>query len=127
MSNLIKLMYVEDDPDIRAVAELALEDEGFELIMCCSGEDALLVADKSTPDLLVLDVMMPGLDGPETLIKLREFSHLKNTPVIFMTAKIQPDEILAYKAMGAIDVIGKPFDVMTLAEQIHKIMEENHG
>lgn len=127
MSKLIKLMYVEDDPDIRAIAELALEDEGFELTLCSSGEEALEVALKLKPDLIILDVMMPGLDGPATLIKLREFSHLKETPTIFMTARIQPAEILEYKAMGALDVIGKPFDVMTLADQIHHILEVNHG
>ncbi len=127
MSGLIKLLYVEDDPDIRSVAELALEDEGFELIMCCSGEEALQVAEGLTPDLLLLDVMMPGLDGPETLKKLRDFPHIKDTPVIFMTAKIQLSEVQEYKAMGALDVIAKPFDVMTLADQIHKILETAHG
>lgn len=127
MNKSIKLLYVEDDPDIRAIAELALEDEGFEMMMCSSGDYALTVAEDFAPELIILDVMMPGLDGPTTLLELRKFSALKNTPVIFMTAKVQPAEIAEYKTMGALDVICKPFDVMSLADQIKNIMSLNNG
>lgn len=127
MSDLLSVLYAEDEPDIRTVAEFALEDEGFELVACVSGEQALEKAIDLKPDLILLDVMMPGIDGPSTLIKLRELPHLKNTPAIFMTAKVQPAEVAKYKAIGAIGVIAKPFDPMTLADEIRNLLESVSG
>ena len=121
--NPLSVLYVEDDPDIRLVTEMALEDEGFDLIFCNSGQEALEKCTQFNPDLLLLDVMMPGLNGPETLQKLRENAHLKETPVIFMTAKIQSAEIEKYEAMGALGVISKPFDPLTLADQLHELLK----
>jgi len=122
MSKMLNVLYVEDEPDIRAVAEFALEDEDFELMSCASGQEALDKAATLSPDLILLDVMMPDIDGPSTLIKLRELSHLANTPVIFMTAKVQPAEVAQYKALGALGVISKPFDPMTLADEIRSLL-----
>ncbi|KJV05118.1 response regulator [Methylocucumis oryzae] len=127
MTDLIRILYVEDDPDIREVAEFALEDEGFELISCASGQEALTQATNINVDLLLLDVMMPGMDGPTTLTKLRELPNTKQTPAVFMTAKVQSSEIAAYLAMGAIGVITKPFDALTLAEHIRELLEKQHG
>lgn len=127
MSDVLRVLYVEDDEDIRLVAEMALEDEGFELEICESGQQALDKAVDIIPDLLLLDVMMPGMDGPTTLQKLRELPHLANTPAIFMTAKVQPAEVAQYTALGALGVIAKPFDPMSLAEQIRDIVEHKHG
>ena len=128
MSELTTVMYVEDDADIRAVTEFALDDEGFELIICASGQEALENAAKQIPDLILLDVMMPGMDGPTTLEKLRELSDFKNIPVIFMTAKVQSAELEQYRALGAIGVINKPFDPMTLPEQIRNLLDaKNDG
>jgi len=125
MSEVLQVLYVEDDADIRAVAEFALEDEGFELILCESGQQALDKAVGAKPGLLLLDVMMPGLDGPTTLQRLRELPHLADTPAIFMTAKVQPVELVQYQAMGAVGVISKPFDPMTLAGQIRTLLESH--
>ena len=72
-------------------------------------------------DLILLDVMMPGMDGPETLRELRRVPETSNTPVIFMTAKVQSSEIQKYKDMGAVEVIAKPFDPMTLSDQIKSV------
>ena len=128
MSELTTVMYVEDDADIRAVTEFALDDEGFELIICASGQEALENAAKQIPDLILLDVMMPGMDGPTTLEKLRELSDFKNIPVIFMTAKVQSAELEQYRALGAIGVINKPFNPMTLPEQICNLLDaKNDG
>ena len=127
MSDTVQVLYVEDEADIRAVAELALDGEGFDLMQYTSGQEALQQASALTPDLILLDVMMPGMDGPTTLKRLRELPHLKDTPVIFMTAKVQPSEIEQLKALGALDVIAKPFDPMSLAQQIHGIMQRGHG
>jgi two-component system OmpR family response regulator len=119
----IKLLYVDDEEDIREVAEFALEDEGFELQLCASGQEALSQIPVFQPDLILLDVMMPGLDGPDTLKQLRQLDGFAHTPVIFFTAKVQAHEIEKFKALGAIDVMAKPFDAMRLAEQIRAIWE----
>lgn len=119
---LQKILYVEDEEDIRAVAELALESVGgFTLRSCGSGQQALREGPEFAPDLILLDVMMPGMDGPSTFEALMEIPALADTPVIFMTAKVQSDEVAYYKKLGAIDVIPKPFDPMSLAAQIRGI------
>lgn len=124
LAELKKILYAEDEPDIQAVARMALEAVGgYEVILCNSGLEAVDVAPNAAPDLILLDVMMPGLDGPETLKKLREIDNLKETPVIFLTAKAMASEIERFKEAGAIDVIAKPFDPMTLSNQIQEIWE----
>lgn len=124
----LRVLCVEDDPDIRAIAELALGDVGgFDVKLCASGTEALSVVDDFQPELVLLDVMMPGMDGPETLRALRACESLQSTPVIFMTARLQPDEIKEYLELGAIDVIPKPFDPMTLGEQIGGILDRHSG
>jgi CheY-like chemotaxis protein len=122
--NLNKILYVEDEPDIQAVAKLALEAiGGFIVKICSSGQEALKELPVFAPDVILLDVMMPGMDGPTTLKALRELGVAKNTPVIFMTAKVQPQEVAQYKALGALDVIAKPFDPMTLSASVRGIWE----
>ena len=125
---LERILYVEDEADIRAVAQLALEMVGgFKLQICSSGTEALSKAEAFAPDLILLDVMMPGMDGPSTLQGLRERPSLTDTPAVFMTAKVQPAEIAHFKSLGALDVIAKPFDPMALAGQIKRIWEQHHG
>ena len=119
---LSRILYVEDEPDIRVVAQMALEAVGgFTVIACAGGREALGAAPDARVDLLLLDVMMPGMDGPSTLKALRGLPATANTPVIFMTAKVQATEVAAYKALGALDVIPKPFDPMELSAQIRRI------
>jgi two-component system, OmpR family, response regulator len=123
-TELQRILYVEDDPDIQAIAVMVLETiHGFTLEVCSSGNEALQKAEAFNPDLILLDVMMPSMDGPETLEKLREFPTLAVTPVVFMTAKVQPQEVQAYLDIGAVGVIAKPFDPMTLADQLREIWE----
>lgn len=121
----MKLLYVEDEADIREIAELSLEDEGFEMLFCESGEQALERAVDFQPEVILLDVMMPGMDGPTTLQNLRTVPGLQDTPIIFLTAKVQPNEIKAFITLGAIDVIPKPFDPITLADQVRDILSRN--
>lgn len=119
---LCRILYVEDEPDIRAVAQMALEAVGgFAVIVCASGQEALSAAPDARADLLLLDVMMPGIDGPRTLRALREIPATAHTPVIFMTAKVQAAEVALFKGLGALDVIPKPFDPMELSAQIQRI------
>jgi len=121
-AQLAKILYVEDEPDIQAIAKLALETiGGFTLEVCSSGAEAIEKGPHFQPDLILMDVMMPGMDGPTTLTELRKDSKLHTTPVVFMTAKVQPQEIAEFKELGAVEVIAKPFDPMTLSEQISSI------
>ncbi len=124
MNTLQRIMYVEDEPDIQAVAKIALEMlGGFTVKICSSGQAALDEAVGFAPDMILLDVMMPGMDGPSTLQALRQKPELATVPVAFMTAKVQPAEVAHYKSLGALDVIAKPFDPMTLAQQVRTIWE----
>lgn len=119
MAELKKILYVEDEPDIQMIARVALENVGgFELCVCSSGVEALEKAASFAPDLLLLDVMMPGMDGPTTLGELRKLPSLAKTPVMFMTAKVQPQEVEFLKSLDVADVIAKPFDPMGLAKNI---------
>lgn len=119
---LQKILYVEDDPDIQAIAVMVLDAiSGFTLEPCSSGNEALTKAVVFGPDLVLLDVMMPGMDGPETFQALRKLPELASTPVVFMTAKVQPQEVQGYLDLGAVGVIAKPFDPMTLADQLREI------
>ncbi len=129
MAGLQSVLMVEDEDDIREVARLALETVGgLRVEMCASGEEALQKATDFAPDLILLDVMMPGLDGPSTLQQLRLLPELATTPVVFMTAKVMQSELDEYRALGAVDVIPKPFDPMTLASQLHQLWNQvQHG
>ena len=127
MSELSKIMYVEDQPDIQMVAKVALESVGgFEVLICSGGEEALEKVNGFNPQLILLDVMMPGMDGPTTKIELGKRPETSTIPVVFMTAKIQPAEVAEYKEMGALDVIPKPFDPMTLSDQIREIWNQHN-
>lgn len=122
---LKRILYVEDEPDIQAVAKLALEAiGGFTVEICSSGQEALDKAPSWQPQLILMDVMMPGMNGPDTLRKMREIPSLNATPIIFMTAKVQPAEVQEYKSMGALGVIPKPFDPMTLAATVSATWEQ---
>ncbi len=126
MSESIKtVLLVDDDQNIRFVAQMSLEGlTSWQVIAAESGEDALRkVADK-TPDVILLDMMMPGMDGPATFAKLRERPELASVPIIFMTAKVQTHEIEGYRQLGAAGVITKPFDPMSLADDIRQIVSK---
>ena len=125
MNTLQRVLYVEDEADIRTVAKLALEAiGGFTVMTCASGEEALDGVESFAPDIILLDVMMPGMDGPSLLAQLRARPALLSIPVAFMTAKVQPAEVAHFKSLGARAVIAKPFDPMTLADQVRSIWED---
>ena len=128
MPELTRILHVEDDPSIQAVAKVALEAVGgFKVLSCSSGQEALDQIHGFAPDFILLDVMMPGMDGPQTLVKLRQLVDIGLIPVAFMTAKVQPAEIQHYRSLGARDVIIKPFDPMQLAAQVRQIWNQAHG
>ena len=128
MAELKRILHVEDDPSIQAIAKVALEAVGgFQVLSCASGQEALDQVQGFAPDFILLDVMMPGMDGPQTLELLRQLVDIEQTPVAFMTAKVQPNEVAHYRSLGARDVIIKPFDPMQLANQVRNIWSERHG
>lgn len=119
---LKKVLVVDDEPDIRRVGQMSLELVGrLEVVLAAGGEEALRVAAREQPDVILLDVMMPRLDGPATLERLRGAPETARIPVIFMTAKVQKHEVDGYLARGAKGVIFKPFDPMTLSQDIGRI------
>jgi CheY-like chemotaxis protein len=125
---LQRVTYVEDEPDIRTLTEFALKEiGGYEIDVCASGHEALEKTPGFNPDLIILDVMMPGMDGIETYKRLREIPELSKTPIVFMTAKAMKHETDRYRALGAVDVIAKPFDPITLPDRIREILNHASG
>jgi len=122
--SLREILYVDDEPDIREIVQMSLGlAPGLSVVTADSGVRALQSMQTYKPDLVLLDVMMPGMDGPMTLQQMRSSPELQSIPVIFMTAKAMPQEVARFRAMGAAAVIGKPFDPMLLAEHLFAVWE----
>jgi CheY-like chemotaxis protein len=116
---LHSVLYVDDDPDICAVVQAALRLlAGLKVHIANSGEHGIDLAYELRPDLILMDVMMPRLDGPSTFRRMRENAMLAAIPVIFLTAKVLPSEIAHFFQLGAIGVIGKPFDPAKLCDDV---------
>ncbi|MFN6935158.1 MAG: response regulator [Tsuneonella sp.] len=121
---MIRILYVDDEADIREVAQLSLElDPDLEVRSCASGAEGLGVAIEWHPHLILLDVMMPGMDGPTTFTRLREQSETADIPVVFITARTQAHEVERFYELGAWGVLAKPFDPMTLADQVRALLD----
>ncbi|MGA0033742.1 MAG: response regulator [Burkholderiales bacterium] len=126
MSNAqaMKILYADDEEDIRTVASIALERiGGFCVRVCESGRSAISAATEFNPDCILLDVMMPGMDGPSTLRELRKIPVCSAIPAIFMTAKVNPIKVAQYDDLGVVGVIPKPFNPMTLSEELRRMLE----
>ena len=117
--SFLRVLHIDDEPDIRAVVALSLGlDSEFEVRSCASGKNGLAAAGECPPDIILLDVMMPVMDGPETLRHLRENPKTADIPVVFVTACAQTREVEHFKSLGAAGVIAKPFDPMTFAASV---------
>jgi two-component system OmpR family response regulator len=118
------VLYVDDDPDICEVVQATLcLIAGLNVHTAGSGEQAIDLAYELRPDLILMDVMMPGLDGPATLKRMREHALLADIPIVFLTAKVLPAEVAHFLQLGAIGVIGKPFDPLKLGDELFAIWE----
>jgi CheY-like chemotaxis protein len=119
----LRILHIDDEPDIREVVATSLTlDPELAVRGCASGESGLAAAADDKPDLILLDVMMPVMDGPATLVHLRENPRTSDIPVIFMTARAQTREIEQFKSLGAVGVIAKPFNPMTLATLVRSLV-----
>jgi CheY-like chemotaxis protein len=119
-----KVMLVEDDLDIALLAQIALEEfGGLQFVHHATGVAALDAVDDYAPDLIMLDYRMPGMNGAEVLKALRERPATRQIPIIFMTASLMPKHVARLRDLGALDVLAKPFDPLTLADQIKRIWE----
>ena len=123
-NTLREILYVDDEPDIREIVAMALSMvPSLSINTADSGSRALQRMRVQRPDMVLLDVMMPNMDGPTTLQQMRSSPDLQSIPVIFMTAKAMPQEVARFRSLGAAAVIPKPFDPMLLAEQVFAVWE----
>ena len=114
-----RILVIDDEVDIREVAQLSLEiSSGWEVMTAASGSEGLVEAEAQQPDAILLDVMMPDMDGPTTFEKLQNNPSTKNIPVILLTAKVQAAEQRRYAQLGVTAVLTKPFDPVMLANQV---------
>ena len=117
-----KVLYVDDEPDLREIAQMSIElDPELEVRCCATGEEALRVAAEWHPDLVLLDVMMPVMDGPQTLQRLRQ-ERGSEIKVVFITARAGENDIQRLRSQGGLGVISKPFDPLQLAQQVRKYL-----
>ena len=123
MSAVLKdIMLVEDDASIAEIATLTLEDlGGFNVVHCASGFEALAILKKQRPQLILMDVMMPQMDGRETFRQIREEMKILDLPIIFMSARTQTHEQAEYASLGAAGMIPKPFDPMQLSDVVRRM------
>lgn len=120
---MTRILYIDDEADIREIAALSLELEGDLDVRCCaSGAEGIVAAREWQPALILLDVMMPQIDGPTTYGGLANDPATASIPVVFITARTQSADVDALKALGARGVIAKPFDPMALGGQVKALI-----
>ncbi len=118
-----RVLIIDDEDDIREVAALSLEATSkWKVLTACSGREGILTAAKEKPDAILMDVMMPEMDGPTTFKQLQQQSSTAGIPVLFLTAKVQGVDQRRFAGLGVAAVLFKPFDPLTLASQISKVL-----
>jgi CheY-like chemotaxis protein len=120
----MKVLIIDDDPDIRLIVRVSLSRHGFSVAEATSGPAGLRAARDDRPDVIVLDVMMPEMDGPDTLRAILEDPALAGVPVVFLTAKAMRSEIERLRALGAAGVLLKPFDPLSLAAELEAVLRD---
>jgi len=118
----MRLLLIEDEPDLRFILRLTLERSGFEVVEARGGEEGLRLASGGGYDAILLDVMMPGIDGYSVCRALKADPRTSGTPVVFLTAKVQENEIGEGLAAGAVGYLAKPFDVATLSTELTALL-----
>ena len=121
--NKKRILVVDDEAELVKAIEIRLKQADYEILTAYDGLEGLEKAQKEKPDLILLDILMPNMDGYQTLQKLKEEESTKSIPVIMLTAKSQVDDVTKAADLGANDYIVKPFNHITLLEKIHKALE----
>ncbi|HWL65724.1 MAG TPA: response regulator [Actinomycetota bacterium] len=119
-----RILICDDDPAILRVLQVNLEVEGYDTLLAHHGEEALEVAVAEHPDLVILDIMMPRMDGYQTCIALKANDSTKDIPVVFLSAKAQDSDIEKGKSYDVVDYLTKPFDPDTLIEVVERVLAE---
>lgn len=128
MKELKKILYAEDEPDVQTIVELTIQTmSNYEIKIVNNGKKLIECVEEYNPDLVLLDVMMPEMDGPTTFKTLQNNEKTKHIPVIFVTAKAQVHEVESFKEIGSWGVITKPFKVMELCSDIQAIWDSNNN
>lgn len=126
--SLQRILVADDEPDILEIAKIALETVGgFEVSTCSSGKRLLERLPEFEPDLVIVDVLMPDMTGPEVFEEIRRRPEYDEVPVIYLTGVIQEEELEDLRETGVADIILKPFDPMTLADRINGVWKGSHG
>lgn len=126
--SLQRILVADDEPDILEIARIALETVGgFEVSTCSSGKRLLERLPEFEPDLVIVDVLMPDMTGPEVFEEIRRRPEYDEVPVIYLTGVIQEEELEDLRETGVADIILKPFDPMTLADRINGVWKGSHG
>lgn len=121
---LSHILYAEDEPMVREIGLYALREiGGLNVEVCESGDQVLEAAIASRPEIILLDVLMPGLDGPDVLKDLQLNPETRAIPVVFVTAKTKPAEVKELMQAGAVDIVEKPFDPLTLSTEVQAIWD----
>lgn len=124
----LKILYAEDEPDVQTVVEITVQSmSNHDIKVCSNGRQLLNCVEEYNPDLILLDVMMPEMDGPTTFENLMLNEGTKDIPVIFMTAKAQTHEVEIFMKSGVIGIITKPFDPLVLCSELEKIWERHNN
>jgi len=117
------LLIIDDSDLIRMAAEISLSAAGWTVLQASSGEEGVQIAERERPAAILLDVVLPGLDGPGTLAALREVEGLRDVPVVFLTARSSEEEVSGLRSLGAAGVIAKPFSPSTLAGELDDLLQ----
>lgn len=124
----MRILVADDDATMRKMAELALVKKGGHSVVCAAdGAEAVALAEADPPDLILLDGMMPVLDGPGALERLRLGARTKDIPVIFLSAAADPAALALYRSLRPAGIIAKPFNALTLSDQVARILSEPHA
>ena len=118
----MKLLLAEYEPDVQLIARLSLKTAGFAVVTVPNGVEVLQRVLEERPDVILLDWMMPDMDGFETCRRLKADPATASIPVIFLTARVQEAEVARALALGAVGCIGKPFDALTLGAQVRELL-----
>ena len=127
MKQLNRILYIEDEPDIQKIVQICLENiGGYKVSLANDGVEGLQMMLAEKPDLILLDVMMPKIDGPTMLKRIRKISEFNDVPIVFITAKVGHADKASYLTQGVSAIISKPFDPMTLADKVRAIWDRRN-